>query len=125
MQELEADPHVVAHADRDFAHIGVDRFAEIRDGVDERHLRGEERVRCVLDHLRRRRVGHEHRSVNASIELRDPHRRLRVFAADDDAIRMQEIVHRLAFAEELRIGGDRDVLTRGTGLGQHALHELR
>ena len=69
VQELEADARVVTHADRDFAHVGVDRLAQVRDRVDERDLRREERVRRVLDHLRRRGVGDEHRRVHAAVEL--------------------------------------------------------
>src|SRR2546430_9103050 len=31
------------------AHVGAHRLAQVGDLVDERHLRGEKRVRCVLD----------------------------------------------------------------------------
>ena len=62
---------VVAHADRDLAHVGVDRLAQVRDRVDERDLRGEERVRRVLDHLRRRGVGDEHRRAARRCRARD------------------------------------------------------
>ena len=74
VEELEPDPRVVAHAEGDLAHVGVDRLAEVGDRVDERHLRGQERVRRVLDHLRRRRARHQHRCLHVAVQLGHPHR---------------------------------------------------
>ena len=61
--------------------------------------------------------------MHAAVELGDAHRRLRVLAADHDAIGMQEVVHGLTLAQELGIGGDRDVLARRARLGEHPLDE--
>ena len=110
VQELEADARVVAHADRDLARVGVDRLAQVRDRVDERDLGREERVRRVLDHLGRRGVGDEHRRVDPLVELAHAHRRLAVFAADHDAIGVEEVADRLALAQELGVRRDRHAL---------------
>ena len=125
MQELEADARVVAHADRDLAHVGVDRLAEVRDRVDERDLGREERVRRVLDHLGRRGVGDEHRRVRPTVELGDAHRRLAVLAADHDAVGVQEVADRLALAQELGVRRDGHALEQRARLGQDPLHEAR
>ena len=125
MQELEPDAFVVPHADRDFADVGVERFAEVRDRVDEGDLRGEEGVRGVLDHLGRRRIRDEHRRLHAAVEVRHPDGRRRPFATDDDAIRVEEVLDGLPLAEELGIRRDVDVVVRDARLGEHALHEPR
>jgi hypothetical protein len=98
VKELESDPRVVSHSDRDLAHVGVDGFAEVRDRVDERDLRRQERVGGVLDHLRRRRVGDEHRRMHTLVEVAHAHGGLGVLAPDHDAIGMQEVVDRLSLA---------------------------
>ena len=101
MEELEPDARVVADAEGDLAHVGAHRLAQVGDLVDERHLRGEKRVRRVLDELGRRGVGHEDRSSQASVELGHAHGDAGVLAADDDAVRLEEVTHRGPFAEEL------------------------
>ncbi len=125
VQELEPDAGVVTHADRDFADVGVDRLADVRDGVDERDLRREERVRGVLDHLRRRGVGDEHRRVDPLVELADAHGRLAVFAADHDAVGVQEVADGLALAQEFGVRGHGHIFATCARLGQDPLHEAR
>ena len=125
MQELEADPLVVAHAERDLAHVGVDGLAQVRDRVDERDLRGEERVRRVLDHLGRRGVGDEDRRVERSVQRGDAHRDGRVVAADDHSVRVQEVADRRSLAEELRVRRDPHLFDRGAGRREDPLDHAR
>ena len=100
----------------DLAHVGVHRFAQVGDRVDERDLGGEERVRRVLDHLGRRRVGHEDRRLHVAVEVGDAHRDRGVVAPDHDAAGVQEVAHRVALAEELGVRRHADVVG-GAGLG--------
>ena len=125
VEELKADAGVVAHSDRDFVRVGVDRLAQVRDRVDERHLGGEERVRRVLDHLGRGGVGDEHRRLDPLVELAHAHGRLAVVTTDDDAVGVQEVADGLALAQELGVRRDGDALGARTGLRQDPLYEAR
>jgi len=61
-QEVLADPLIEAHSAGDLKHVGAGLLADIGDLVDERDLRGQERVGGKLDHLRAGDVGsHERR----------------------------------------------------------------
>ena len=94
MQEVEADPRVVAHAERDLAHVGVHRLAQVGDRVHERHLRREERVRRVLDHFSGGGTRDEHRTLHVAVEVRDAHRDRGIVGADHDPGRRQEVADR-------------------------------
>ena len=125
VQELRTDARVVAHADRDLRHVGVDHLAQVRDRVDERDLRREERVRRVLDHLGGRRIGDEHRRFDRCVQRADVHRALGVVAPDDDAIRVEEVVDRVTLAQELRVRRDGHAVGRCARFREHPLHEAR
>ncbi len=114
---------VVAHAERDLAHIGINRLTKVRDRVHERDLGGEERVRRVLDHLRRRGVGDEHRRIERPVELAHAHRDRRVVATDHDAVGLEEVPYRRALAKELGVRRHPDLLDRRARFGQDPLHE--
>ena len=126
VQELEPDARVVAHADRDLADVGVDRLAQVRDRVDERDLGGEERVRRVLDHLGRRRVGDEHRRVHAAVELA---RRAPPTRGSSQPITTRSGCRKSRTAWPSRRNSGFDAtptsLVRRARLGEHALHEPR
>ena len=104
LQELVADALVVAHAQHDVLDVGAHGLAHGGDGVDEADLRGEEGVGGVLDGLGRRRVGDDDRGGHADVEGRHPDGCGLVVAADDDAVRVEEVVHRRALTEELGVG---------------------
>ena len=63
LEERPADPGVRTDALDDVVDVGADRLAHRRDGVDERDLHRQEAVGGVLDRLRRRRVGDQHRGL--------------------------------------------------------------
>src|SRR5262245_65028 len=109
VQELRPDSIVEPDAARDFLHIRTDALAKIGYFVDEGDLGGQECVRGVLDELRCPAAGVEDRSliqIQWAVDLgRDPPGTL-ILGADDDAIRMLEIVDRGAFAQEFRIRHD-------------------
>ena len=92
--------------EHDFAHVGVHGFAQVGDRVHEGDLGREERVRRVLDHLRRRGIGDEDRRLDLAVQRRHPDRDLGVVAADDHAVRREHVAHRLPFAQELGVRGD-------------------
>src|SRR5215213_898293 len=102
-QIARPDTGVEAHPPRDVVHVGADELAHVRDLVDEADARAEERVRCELDHLGRRDVGPDYRSVEPDVELLD---RLRVGLlerADDDPVRLEKVAHGRSLREELRV----------------------
>ena len=105
-EEVLADALVVAEAEHDVVDVGADALADRGDGVDERELGGEEGVGGVLDRLRRRRVGDDHRRGDAEVQRRHLDRRRLVGAADDDAVGLQEVLHGRALAEELGVRHD-------------------
>ena len=94
-------------------------IAEIGDRIDETDLGGEEGVRARLHQLRRSGVHHHQRralgqrfGVDLPDELFDLLAVL-VPRPDDDAVRVQGVVHRGGFAEEL--GVPRNGAARGRG----------
>ena len=87
-------------------------LAEVGDRVHERDLGREERVRRVLDHLGRRRVGDEHRRVDRPVQLADPHGHRGIVTPDDHAVRLEEVAHGGALAQELGVRRDADLLDR-------------
>ena len=54
----------------------------------------------------------EHRRLDRRVERRSPAPRLGVVAADHDAVRVEEVVDRVTFAEELGVGRDGDAVAR-------------
>ena len=92
--------------EHDVVDVGPDSFADRRDGVDERQLRRQEGVGGVLERLRRRRVGDDHRRRDAEVQRRHLDRRRLVRAADDDAVGLEEVLHRRSLAQELGVRDD-------------------
>ena len=86
--------------------VGAGLLADVGDLVDERDLRGEERVGGELDHLRAGDVGAHERRVERRVELDDRVAGPVAVVADDDAVGVQEVLDRRALLEEL---GARDV----------------
>jgi hypothetical protein len=87
--------------------IRADGLAKVRDLVHERNLRGQQRIRGVLGHLRARVVHHENRSASPAkrrVQIFDDLGRSLVGGADDDAIGFEEILDCRAFLHELRVG---------------------
>ncbi len=128
VEKAVSNPRVGANPLADFFHVGTDRLADISDGIDERDFGGEEGIRRVLDDLRALGAGGDQARgltiSRARVLPRDrsagnTNRRSagdRYFAqhfgaanrvgAGHDAIWVQEINDRRAFAQEFRIGSD-------------------
>ena len=106
IQKSAPDALVHAHAVGHFLHVRAGRFANDRDRVDVGDLQRQERIRRVLDQFGgidvRDDDGRVERRVNFLHRL---HRPLRA-DADHDAVRLHQIVHRKAFAQELRVADD-------------------
>ena len=111
---------VEAHAVGDRAHVGADLLAHVGDLVDERDLGGQERVGGVLDHLGRGHAGAHDVGVDAAVEGFDRRAVLVPEAADDDAVRIEEVLDGGALAQELRIG---DVGDAGDAHGVEVGHD--
>src|SRR5215207_1998581 len=112
MKKFRTDAIVQPDAARDVLHVGSDFFTEVGDLVNESDLRGQERIRGVLDHLGRAPSGIENRcgiEVERTIHFR--HYRLRPWVLDsnDDTVWMLEVLDGRAFAQELGVGDDRHV----------------
>ena len=109
MQELAADAVVQAHAARHVIHVGAGALAQIGDLVDEGDLGGEEGVGRVFDQLRGAAADIKHRrgvQIKRPVDFGHHGARRFIVAADDDAVRVLEIVDRRAFAQEFRVGDD-------------------
>ena len=104
LQELRADPVVEAHALGDLDHVGAGLLADVGDLVDERDLRGQERVGGELDHLGALDVRAHERRVERRVEVDDRVAGPVAVVADDDAVRVQEVLDRRALLEELGAG---------------------
>ncbi len=110
------DTAIRADAGHDVGHVGADALAHGGDLVDERDLRGQERVGGVLDHLGGPHVGRDDRRAQRRVEI--AHRGFGggVRNAEDDAIGMHEICDRRTFAQKLGIRQDLDVVAGGVVL---------
>jgi hypothetical protein len=115
MQELVADALVHADALGDLLHVGADLLAEVGDLVDEGDLHGEEGVGGVFDQLGgaafaeiERRLVEIERAVDLAHDLDGA----RLLGAEHDAVGALEVGDGGAFAQEFRVGDDRDVLVR-------------
>ncbi len=106
----------------DLDHVGAGRFAHVRDLVDERDPRHQERVRRELDHLGGVDVGTHDGALDALVE---PGHRLAVLGlerADDDPVGSHEVAHCVSFGEELRVRDVADVReTAQVEAGPHLL----
>ncbi len=124
MEELGADAIVEPDAPGDVLHVRPHMLAEIRDLVDERDLGRQERIGRVLGQLggppghgQDRRLVEIERAVNLVHDALCP----RFVRADDDAVGALEVGDRRAFAQEFRVGHDRELRIR-TGFADDALH---
>ncbi len=98
---------------------GADLLAQVRHLVDEGDLHGEERVGRVLDQLRRPARGEQHRRLveeERAVEPAHHFARFLAVRADDDAVRPLEVADGGAFAQEFRVGDDRELGVQ-VGLG--------
>ena len=95
---------------RDLDDVRAGRLADVRDLVDERDARHQERVRGQLDHLGRVDVGAHDRRVDRRVERRDGVAVLLLERADDDPVRLHEVAHGAALGEELRVRRVADVV---------------
>ena len=123
LQELRPDAVVEAHAARDLDHVGAGLLAHVGDLVDERDLRGQERVGGELDHLGALDVGAHDRRVERRVELGDRVARPVAVVADDDAVGLEEVLDRRALLEELGAGDVAEALL--ALLAEHALDVTR
>ena len=89
-------------------------FADGRYGVDVRNLKGQEGVGCVLDHLGRGQVYLHNRGIEGLVDaLHHVHGTLGI-GSDDNAVRVHQVAHGTALAQEFRVGNDVDIyLIRG------------
>ena len=108
-QEVRAEPLVEPDALGDLDDVGARRLADVRDLVDERDAGHQEGVRGELDHLGRVHVAADDRRVQLLVERRHRVAVGRLEAPDDDAVRMHELVDRMALGEELGVRGVADV----------------
>ena len=109
VEELRADPLVEAHALHHHVHVGAHPVAQVGDAVHESDLDRQERVRRVLDHLRRLDVGHDNRrldQVERPVDLSHHVCRPLTACTDHHPVRTHEVADRRPFAEELRIRDD-------------------
>src|SRR5207248_10638360 len=77
-------------------------LAYVRDLVDERDLRGQERVGGELDHLGAGDVGPHERGTEGRVEIDDGVAGPVAVVADDDPVRVEEVANSRALLEELR-----------------------
>ena len=112
VEEPPADALVVADRVGQLGHVGAGRLAELRHRVDERDLRGQERVRGDLHQLgggvgRSRRAGCRRparrrtprRSTPRPLARRPVARRTAV----DQPVRLQRVLDRVSLAQELGV----------------------
>ena len=67
VQEVGADAGVHTDALRYGPYVDAERFAQVGHHIDERDLRGEERVRRLLDEFRRRHTRDHDRTIEAGL----------------------------------------------------------
>ncbi len=109
-EEAAADAGVIAHAQHDVVDVGADLFAEVGHLVDEGQLGGQEGVGGVLDEFGRDGVADDDGGGEFGVEARHLDGGVVVGAADDDPVGVQEVMDRGAFAEELGVRDDCDVV---------------
>ena len=106
---MRAQALVEADAFGDLHDVGPRRLAHVRDLVDERDARHQERVRRELDHLRRRDVSVHDRRLDPRVERLDDRAVRIVERTDHHSIRVHEVTDGVTFRKELRIRGIADV----------------
>ena len=124
VEEGAADALVRANAVRHFQHVRASGFANLRQGVDVADLQGQEAVRGVLDELGAVDVRHEHGSHERLIHLLHDGQGAVAVAADDDAVRLHQVLHGAAFAKELRIAHHIKLHTRAGVAADGLRHTL-
>ena len=106
MKELGSDSIVEADPASDVLDVGVDRLAQVRDLVDEADLGREERVRRIFGELGGAPRSEQDRrfvEIERAIDFTHDFGRARILGADDDPVRMLEILDRSALAQEFRV----------------------
>src|SRR5690606_7399625 len=115
LQEARADAAVEADAVGHVLHVGADFLAQVRNLVDEADLGREERVRRILGQLGRA-AGHDQQprlvAEQGTVDLAQHFGGVVVVDADHHPVRALEVVDRRAFAQELGVGGDRELEVR-------------
>ena len=115
LEEGGPDPRVRADDPLDLADVGSHGLADAGHLVHERHLGREEGVRRVLGHLGRPAAGQDDGRLEAGVQLGDPRRDVGRPGADDDPVRVHEVVHGGPFTQELRVRCDVDTDAGGLG----------
>ena len=109
VEERMTDTRVAADALAHVVDVRADLFAQVGELVHQRDARGEHRVRRVLRHLGRRDVHEQHRIAlphERRIQLAQHRLGLGTVHADHDAVGLEEVLHRRALFQELRVRGD-------------------
>jgi hypothetical protein len=109
-QEMRPEPLVEPDPLRNLDDVGAGRLADIRDLVDERDPRHQERIRSELDHLRGVDVGTHDRCVDAGVETGDRIAVLGVERADRDAVGIHEVANGTTLGQEFGIRDVADVV---------------
>ena len=111
-QELGPDARVRAHTLADLLDVGARRLAQSRDGVHRRDALRQHRVGRQLRQLCRPEIGAQHALgrdpalVDRGQPLDGGAAVLVVAPADQDPVRLGQVLHRRALREELRVGQD-------------------
>src|SRR5258708_7445503 len=116
MKKLRANTLVHSHTLRHHMDICAYQVTKICNLVNERYLGRQKSVCSVLDQLGGLRRSNDDgcfNQINRSVQVTQDGDRLFFSAADDDPIRMQEVIYRRAFAQEFRIGSNREATIRG------------
>src|SRR5258708_10196467 len=125
VEEGATDALVVAHAGGELFHIGTEAVADACHLIDEGDLRRQEGVGGVLDHLRGIDVGDDDRRAQGNVEPGGALGGGAVRRAQHDAVRLHEILHSGAFAQELGIRNHGDLQRRiAQMLAHHMRHEI-
>ena len=116
-EELVPDAGIGADADAHTLDVGADPFGQVGQVVHEADLRGQQGIRCVLGQLAGAHVHELHavvRPIEGRVELVQGLARQvalgRLRRADDDAVRLEEVVDRVALLEELGVRADHEGL---------------
>ena len=114
IQEVAGDAFIHPYAHSYLLNICPRFFADGRDGVDIRYFEGQEGVGCVLDHLGRGQVYLHNRGIEGLVDaLHHVHGALGI-GTDDNTIRVHQVAHGTALAQEFRVGDHVDIyLIRG------------
>src|SRR5690606_15072001 len=101
-----ADSRISAHTRAHFFYINIERIAKFSDLVHEGDLRRQQRIRRVLRHFRFARTHHKDTVMTAyerRVEFAKERLRTLAVAAENNALRIHEVLHRRTFLQELRI----------------------